>query len=135
MNSNNFITTCLFLLLIATITFGFNTAKAAQLNLVTLDASRHYWSDNLNERHHGIGLEIIVKKRSYALTSYINSYNDDSWLITTARDGWLTGVATGYNSLPLFPIAGYQITMFKYFRLTITPVLVYGGLVIPLGNI
>ncbi len=105
----------------------------AEMRIITLDRSWHYFDEDnkYNDKHGGIGLEVTDGARSYSLIHYTNSYNGESWLFSTERDGWVTGFATGYDHIDIFPFAAYQITMFKYLRVTFTPVVAYSSIVIP----
>ena len=105
----------------------------ANTSLITLDRSWHYFDKEgrYNESHSGLGLQFQDGQRSYSIIPYVNSDSDDAVLLSTVRDGWLTGFALGYEGIKVLPVAGYQIQPLKYFRVTFTPVVAYTSIVLP----
>lgn len=115
------------------IMFSVTLMGCQSVSLVTLDRSWHYFDEKgeNNEKHGGLGLEISDGARTYNIIKYTNSQYGDSILISTSRDGWVTGLASGYDGVKILPFAAYQLNFFKYFRLTLTPIVAYTSIVLP----
>jgi hypothetical protein len=106
---------------------------AEEYSLTTLGSSYHFDRNDFNEIHEGI----FISRNNWSVGTYTNSINKESWAINYQHDltPWASlsaGVATGYE-YPLIPTVGLNLHT-RYVYLEITPILVFTGLRLPIGE-